>query len=82
MNTSRMPFAFWIGVAAAGVLLTAAFTAPPKAGVQPAAERLSERSVSAPLVAQPRIHAADCWITGDLVGDANPADVQRALCTN
>jgi hypothetical protein len=21
-----------------------------------------------------------CWISGDLVGDSNPADVQRALC--
>jgi hypothetical protein len=31
-------------------------------------------------VAQRETHGQDCWITGDLVGDANPADIRRALC--
>jgi len=25
-------------------------------------------------------HVPACWVTGDLVGDANPAAVDRALC--
>jgi len=23
---------------------------------------------------------ATCWVSGDLVGDGNPIDIQRALC--
>ena len=82
MNKARVRFAFPIGVAATGVLLSVTLTAQPDAGIHPAAERSHGRSVSAPLVEQLPVHATDCWITGDLVGDANPAAIQRVLCAS
>jgi len=82
VNGSRVRFVFLIGVAAAGVLLGAAFGAQPNASTQPAAESSAERRVSVSSVARLPGHTTDCWIAGDLVGDANPADIQRALCAS
>jgi DNA-binding beta-propeller fold protein YncE len=31
-------------------------------------------------VANPTATSAGCWVAGDVVGDANPADVQRSQC--
>jgi hypothetical protein len=71
----------WLAViAAVGVVLLilmpawhpSAATGPqPAATVEPALTRLQ--------VQQPG-HDTPCWVSGDLVGDANPADVRRARC--
>lgn len=71
----------WLGViAAVGVLLVilmASWRPNTATGPQPAAT--IEPSLTR-LRVQPPGDATTCWVSGDLVGDANPADVLRARC--
>jgi hypothetical protein len=67
-----------IAVVQAALLLAAfglgrAMTTPPVSLPAPAQSSLEAR----PLNDAPR---PGCGVTGDLVGDANPADVARSLC--
>jgi hypothetical protein len=66
-------------VAGAALVLIALGTrlgSPPVEGA-PAAAVISTSAVSSAAVASP---ATGCWVTGDLVGEGNPADLATALC--
>jgi hypothetical protein len=64
-----------VGVA---VLLLAIALRP--VGMPVEAEPLMSVTTTAATPAFAPTHLPDCWVTGDLVGDGNPAEIARALC--
>ncbi|MDQ3809957.1 MAG: hypothetical protein M3336_06665 [Chloroflexota bacterium] len=60
------------------VLLAAVALRPAAAPVQAAVPMSVIASTGAPALAPTR--GSDCWITGDLVGDANPAVIAASFC--
>ena len=71
----------WLAaIAAVGVLLVILMTSwRPSAATAPAPAATVEPSLTRLSVQQPG-DASTCWVSGDLVGEANPVDVHRARC--
>jgi hypothetical protein len=67
-----------IGLVQASLLLGAFGLGRAMATPTPAAQATPIVTFAAP--PRPTLAAHACPVTGDLVGDANPADVARALC--
>jgi hypothetical protein len=59
----------------AGTMLASGAPAPSASGSASSLE-----APTAPSVDATPTHVESCWVTGDLVGDANPAEIARTLC--
>jgi uncharacterized membrane protein (DUF4010 family) len=65
-------------IVATAVLLLALALRPTAGPVEAAAAPAVVADTSSPTFAA--VPAPDCWVSGDLVGDANPVEVSAALC--
>jgi hypothetical protein len=68
----------WLLLGASALLLVAVAARPSAAPVAAAPAAALVDGSSVPMLATPVGRA--CWVSGDLVGDANPATIAAALC--